>query len=458
MTNCIKSMFRKVRSFFGRKSVRTQVAELENTVARMEKLVAQLEKQNRELKRAQKKAGEQIAQATQAATDAANAAKKAVGETKPKKAAAKAKTAKPAAEVKAVKPAAEAKAKKPVEEAKAKKPAKDTHGKSPEYLAEVEGYVQKIMHKAGLEHDIVETGFWDTRKRTGCMPKEYYLYGMYDMTEEQQKATLVASIQKSLQTKYDVNKDFVSMLRDKERTNIFFAKYIRRPWCVNTKVTFEQFREKFANTPRVIYKPLSGNRGRGVEAFNLDAGSMREVYDILSEYPSGVVEQYVVQHPDMLKLCPSSVNTVRIVTFSSNSVPVTDDGKYMDIAYASLRIGGGNSVVDNFHSGGMCCHIDMQTGKLITDAADMNCNVFTHHPTTGVQFMDFQIPCFKEAIAMVTEAITENKLEGYLGWDVAIAEDGPILIEVNTQPGVVLLSTPYAAKKIGMRHVLAKYL
>jgi len=61
-------------------------------------------------------------------------------------------------------------------------------------------------------------------------------------------------------------------------------------------------------------------------------------------------------------------------------------------------------------------------------------------------------------MAMVTEAINKNKLEGYLGWDVAIAEDGPILIEVNDRPGVVLLSTPYAAQKKGMKHVLAKYL
>ena len=331
-------------------------------------------------------------------------------------------------------------------------------GKSAGYLKKVQQTVEKVMKQTGWDYETADNAFWSAEKRTGCTPKEYYLYHMYEMTEAEQDTVLVASIQKKLQKKFGTNKYFVDMLYDKERTNNFFAEYIRRPWCVNTKISFAEFAEKFANTTRVIYKPLDGNRGRGVEAFNLNQDTMREVYDILADYPAGVVEQYVVQHPDMLKLCPSSVNTIRVVTFSCNTQPVTADGKHMDIAYTSLRIGGGSSIVDNFHSGGMVCHIDTQTGRLITDAADMECNVFTHHPATGVKFKDFQIPFYQEALQMVTEAITQNKLEGYLGWDVAIAEDGPILIEVNDRPGVVLLSTPYAAQKKGMKHVLAKYL
>jgi hypothetical protein len=269
---------------------------------------------------------------------------------------------------------------------------------------------------------------------------------------------LVASIQKKLHTKYGVNEKFVKLIRDKEKTNQFFAEYVKRPWCVNTKVSFEAFSEVFANTKRVIYKPMNGNRGFGVEAFDLNEANKREVYDVLAGYPDGVVEAYVVQHPEMLRLCPSSVNTIRVVTFSSNTAPVTADGKYMDIAYTALRIGGGGSIVDNFHSGGMVSVIDLEGGYLITDAADMECNVFTHHPATGVEIKGFQIPHYQEVLDMVTEAVTKNKLEGYLGWDIAIAEDGPLLIEVNNRPGVVLLSTPYAAQKKGMKHVLAKYL
>ena len=333
-----------------------------------------------------------------------------------------------------------------------------TKGKTNSKQQMVDEMLEKVMGVTGWDYNTTKAAYHAARKRTGCTAKEFYLYRMYDMTDAEQDTVLVASIQHKLHTKYGVNGEFVKLIRDKEKTNDFFAEYVRRPWCVNTKVSFQKFCRVFANTRRIIYKPLGGNRGFGVEAFDLNSDNMQEIYDRLATYPVGVVEQYVVQHPEMLRLCPSSVNTIRVVTFSSNTQPVTADGKYMDIAYTALRIGGGGSIVDNFHSGGMVSIIDLESGKLITDAADMECNVFTHHPATGVEIKGFQIPYYKEALAMVTEAVTKNKLEGYLGWDIAIAEDGPLLIEVNNRPGVVLLSTPYAAQKIGMKHVLAKYL
>jgi len=344
------------------------------------------------------------------------------------------------------------------QKAKTTKAKTSTNTKSKAYQKKVDEMVKKVCAKTGWNDETARVNFQNANERTGCTPKEYYLYRMYEMTADEQDTVLVASIQKLLQKKYGVNKEFVNLLYDKEKTNVFFDEYIRRPWCVNTKVTFEEFVSKFENAKRIIYKPLDGNRGRGVEAFDINEATIREVYDILSGYPGGVVEQYVVQHPDMLKMCPTSVNTIRVVTFSSNSTPVTEDGKYMDIAYTSLRIGGGSSIVDNFHSGGMVSHIDIETGTLITDAADMECNVFEAHPMTGFKFKGFKIPYYEEVIKMVTDAITKNQIEGYLGWDIAIAEDGPILIEVNDRPGVVLLSTPYAAQKKGMKYVLAKYL
>lgn len=418
MVKFLKALKRKIVSFLKRKTLLEKVDELESRVAL-------LEAQQKKMEKTQKKLAVDV-----------ETQKNMVPVEQPKK---KAAPEKPAGK-------------------KKQATAPQSKPKSAGYLKKVTLTVEKVMAKTGWSFAEAEAAFWAAEERTGCTPKEYYLYRMYEMTPEEQDTVLVASIQKHLQKKFGTNKDFVDMLYDKERTNQFFAEYIRRPWCVNTKVSYEEFAEKFANTNRVIYKPLDGNRGRGVEAFMLDRDTMREVYDVLADYPDGVVEAYVVQHPEMLKLCPSSVNTIRVVTFSSNTTPVTPDGKSMDIAYTALRIGGGSSIVDNFHSGGMVCHIDSQTGKLITDAADMDCNVFAEHPATGVKFLDFQIPYYQEAMAMVTEAINKNKLEGYLGWDVAIAEDGPILIEVNDRPGVVLLSTPYAAQKKGMKHVLAKYL
>ena len=322
-----------------------------------------------------------------------------------------------------------------------------------------EYYIQLVMQETRGTKANTKANFRDARGRTGCTAKEYWLYRMYEMNDKEQETVLLASLQKHLRRKYDVNKAFVNdVLCDKEQTNICFSQYVKRVWCVNTKISSKDFVELFSNISRIIYKPIDGNRGVGVKSFDLRVEDINNVYNQLATLPKGVVEEYVVQHSEMLELCPSSVNTLRVVTFSSNSTPVTADGRYLDVAYASLRIGGGNSIVDNFHGGGMVSNVDLETGELITDGADMNRSVYAYHPATGVKLKGFKIPYFKEAMEMVYDAILKNRIEGYLGWDIAITENGPALIEVNAQPGVVLLQTPYAKDHKGMKHVLEKYL
>lgn len=318
--------------------------------------------------------------------------------------------------------------------------------------------IEKIMAKTGWTQSETKERVAQARKRTGCDAKEFFIYRFYELTEEEQAKVFLIKESKQIAEKFDTNARFRGMLTDKEATNRCFSEYLKRPWCVNTKVSEKEFVKMFKKSKRIIYKPLNGNRGFGVEAFDIDKNNAKEVYKKLQLLPAGVVEQYVVQHPAMSSLTPESVNTLRIVMIASNTKPVTPDGKYMDIAYSALRIGGGSSVVDNFHSGGMVAAVDLETGILVTDAADMEGNVFEKHPVTGTTIKGFEIPYFKEAVQMAVEACKKSKIEGYIGWDIAITENGPVLIEINLRPGVVLLSMPYAAAHKGMRDVMKKYL
>jgi len=318
--------------------------------------------------------------------------------------------------------------------------------------------IEGVMNATGWDREHTEEMILEAQKRTGCTYKEFYIYRFYELSKEEQENVFVAEYSKKLISKYDVEAAFSDILTDKGRTNEYFKEYLNRPWCVNTEVTFDVFKNTFKDIDRIIYKPIDGNRGRGIRAFEVSDDNIESVYEELSDCPTGVVEAFVVQHSELSKLSPDSVNTIRIVSISSNKRSVTDNGDKVDIAYASLRIGGGGSVVDNFHSGGMVAAIDMKTGKLVTNAADMAGNVFTKHPVTGIEIKGFEIPYFSEALEMVKDAVRKNKIEGYLGWDVAISETGPVLIEVNARPGVVLLSMPYAAEKKGMKHIMEKYM
>ena len=326
------------------------------------------------------------------------------------------------------------------------------------FQKQVRNNVNRIMKRTGWDFDSTREKMLATIERTGCTPTEFFLYRFYELTEEEQDTYYIAKYQKLFQKKYGTNKDFVALLYDKERTNLYFAEYVRRPWCVNTKVSFEAFCEIFKDTERVMYKPIAGHRGYGVEAIYLTPETMKDIYDRLVTYPEGVVEAFIKQHPEMCKLSPTSVNSLRFVTFSSNTVPVTPDGKMMDIAYSIVRFGREGSIVDNLHSGGMVANVDLETGCLATDGADRNGDLWVTHPDTGVTIKGFQIPYFEEAREMVKDAIATRKVEGYIGWDIAISENGPMLLEVNDRPGSDGLQTAPAQAKQGMKFLMEKYM
>lgn len=327
------------------------------------------------------------------------------------------------------------------------------------YEKELSENIKKVVKITGQTEEEAKEKFEKAKKLTGCAPKEYFLYKFYELSDEEQDKFFLVSHSRQIRKKFDTDMDFFHLLSDKARTNIYFSEFIRRPWCVNTNVDFEEFKTIFKDSPRVIYKPLSGHCGYGVKAFDLsNDAAMEESYNEISTCPNGVVEEYIVQHPDMMKLAPSSVNSLRIVTISSNKKKIFDDGKTYDIVYAGLRIGQGKSIVDNFHSGGMVANVDLETGVIINNAADQNGNVFVRHPDTDMPIKGFKIPYFEEAVNMVKEAIEKNKIEGYIGWDIAISEKGPMFLEVNAAPGVVILQTAAAQEGKGMKYLMEKYI
>lgn len=322
----------------------------------------------------------------------------------------------------------------------------------------IEEYFQLIMTATGWSREKTEEEYRKARKARHCTLKEFYIYHFYELTEEQRNDVFLSNDSKEIMRKFDTDRVFVSIICNKHKTNEFFSDCVIRPWCNNLRITEDEFKEKFKNSHRIIYKPLEGHKGFGIQAYALTPENMSEVYANLRQLPEGVVEQFVKQHPDINKITDASLNTIRVVTISSNTKPVTPDGKKFDIAYAAFRMGGGTAIVDNFHSGGICAVINKETGEIETDAVDGMGKVFAVHPMTKTKIKGFKIPFFKEALDMVEKACTEREIEGYLGWDVAISEDGPELIEVNTQPGVVLISTPYAVEKKGAMPMMRKYL
>lgn len=173
---------------------------------------------------------------------------------------------------------------------------------------------------------------------------------------------------------------------------------------------------------------------KGVERFSIgNDDKLEEVYDKLISKGFDLIEEPIIQHPGMARLYPGSVNTLRVVT------ALKDD--QMEIVFAAMKTGNGG-VVDNMNAGGLSAAVNVQTGEVYTDAIIKGGGRLEKHPLTGIPFKGFQVPKWEEVKELLERVVRVTPGLGFVGWDVAITEDGPILIEGNYIPGYDLLQLP----------------
>ena len=214
---------------------------------------------------------------------------------------------------------------------------------------------------------------------------------------------------------------------DKVEFNKRFDKYIGREWINLQTADKARFRAFLQGKDVVFAKNTGLCGGAGISRIEAGKEDPDELYDRLRESGQFLVEQKIVQHPEMDRLCPSSVNTVRIVTVLKNG-----EAHFM---YSLVRIGNGKSAVDNITSGGLYTAVP-EDGVLKKPAfCDKTGKYYDSHPATGTVFAGFRIPMFRQAVELCLEAALVEPHMGYIGWDVAITEAGPVLVEGNTIPG-----------------------
>lgn len=168
--------------------------------------------------------------------------------------------------------------------------------------------------------------------------------------------------------------------------------------------------------------------GQGITREPLDESTdYKALFAKLTENKQYLIEDAIVQHEKMNELYSGSVNTLRMVT-------LVDNDKKPHFMYALIRMGQKGAKVDNISSGGM--YAPVNENGIITHAAFCDKEGICHdiHPTSGTKLVGFEIPYFTEAVELVKKAATVIPDMRYIGWDVAITENGPILVEGNNFP------------------------
>ena len=255
---------------------------------------------------------------------------------------------------------------------------------------------------------------------------DYFLFYFEDLNKKQRSTYVTGGVNTNYIKKLN-NPEYYKYFRDKILFNETFKAYLKRDYIDLVTCKYEDF-EKFVNKHKVlIVKPVDNTGGFGISKITIDKNTnVKKLYDELIENKTTLVEECVKQHKDMNKMCSASVNTLRLVTVNINGD--------VHIMLRAIRIGNGINPVDNFHSGGLFSYFD-ENGVINNIAADREGIIYKKHPVSGVDIVGFKIPYYKEAIELVKKAAMVVPEIGYVGFDVAIGEDGPLIIEGNEFPG-----------------------
>lgn len=198
-------------------------------------------------------------------------------------------------------------------------------------------------------------------------------------------------------------------------------------------VSREEAIEKCRNLGDVVVKPSGLSKGNGVIKVNVTDGKVdgtdKTFEDLLNSYGREyIVQEAVKQHKDMAALNPTSVNTIRILTYRSENEVL--------LIYSVVRIGRKGMVIDNQSAGGISTTVDAD-GRLAKYAFGGYDEDNVAKTDSGVVLENYQLPSYHEAVDMVKKLHMRLPYFRMVGWDVAIREDGqPVMIEFNTQPGL----------------------
>lgn len=199
---------------------------------------------------------------------------------------------------------------------------------------------------------------------------------------------------------------------------------------------------------KLVLKKSRGQCGEDVHIEDCFTYTYESLIKKMERCGFDLLEEYVVQHPSLMALSSSGLNTIRIITqFFNNKVVFLG---------ARLRISV-NSHVDNLAAGNIAAAINLSDGVVNGPGVyiDITKEDVTEHPVSHLPIQGFQIPYWKDTLDLVERTALLMPDNRSVGWDVAISAKGPELIEGNHNWCKLLWQLPV---KRGLKKELDEYL
>ena len=183
---------------------------------------------------------------------------------------------------------------------------------------------------------------------------------------------------------------------------------------------------------------LEASEGIFVCIINANGIEMNGVYISIDSFIEKIsnkiwlVQKLYISHLKLREINSSALNTTRIVTILKNSNP-----EYLT-GFQSFATG--NAKTDTWGKGSVYVGIDIRNECLkkygYFNPEDKNNSISDKHPDSGIIFTDFKIPYLKDAVNLCIRTHKLLYFNYVIGWDVAITDEGPVIIEANEKPGM----------------------
>jgi hypothetical protein len=280
---------------------------------------------------------------------------------------------------------------------------------------------------------------------------DYFIFRFYDKSDEERSEWAGTGFIYEYHLKMNPKRTR-NLLADKIDFYEAYAPFVKHATCtIGDLIQNNDKAEKVIQNPsgKIVLKDALGQCGWAVEVINSNDFDRERLIKYMSERKFNLAEEYIHQHPDLAKLSASGLNTVRVITQLNKKNEV-------EILGARLRISVNNHV-DNLASGNIAVPVDIETGKVIGVGvySDITKEDVAFHPVSGVAFMGFQIPFWKETLELTRRAALFHSENRSIGWDVAISESGPEFIEGNHNWCKILWQLPV---KKGLKKTLYQYM
>lgn len=221
------------------------------------------------------------------------------------------------------------------------------------------------------------------------------------------------------------DRQYSKLIRSKSFLYKHFGHLMGRQCLFLRECTSGTFEKWIATRPMVVAKPHAGGQGIGVEFVDTTTRVPQEIYSTLLHKGQDFVEEPIQQHDSLHKLNPVCLNTLRIITVCT--------ANQVDIIGTTLKLGIGTSRVDNMHAGGIAAPVDAISGQVSGAAlsSSVRCNGYVVHPDTQVPIIGFQVPYWNSVLELARTAARIVPQVRTVGWDIAVTNQGAILVEGN---------------------------